>query len=115
VPESRIGVLYSLGKKTGKVVWLGREWTPLANWAVESKELHRWAHFRLHMTRLEDGSWRHRLFLRWEGDLEETMVQDETWTDPPSDGPARVGLACNRAAARWMEPGLRIIRPAEEK
>jgi hypothetical protein len=114
VPESHIGVLFSLERKTGKMIWLPGEWTPLREWVPGSKELHRWTYFRLHVKRLANGSWRHTLYLRWEGDFEEVNVQDETWSDPTSRGPARVGLACNRAAAKWSELRLRIIEPAEE-
>jgi hypothetical protein len=114
-PESRVGLLFSLGKNAQKLIWLPRDWTPPKDWVPESKVLHRWAHFRLHVHRLENGSWRHALYLRWEGDLEEVKAQDETWTDPTSNGPARVGLACNMAGGRWTELGLRIISPAEKK
>ncbi len=113
--EARVGVTFSPGRNTGKMIWLPREWTPHAHWVPESKEIHRWTRFRLHMSRLGDRSWKCELYVRLEGDFEEVNVQEETLIEAPSGGPVRVGLACNMARAKWTELGLRIIRPAEGK
>ncbi|MFC1671549.1 anti-sigma factor family protein [Planctomycetota bacterium] len=112
-PESKVGVLYHFGGNDAKQVWIPPEWTLRAAWVLESNDFHRWTHFRLHVTRLDGGRWKHALYLRFEGALDEEKIEERISDGPAGTGDARVGVATAYARGKWVELGLRIIRPGK--